>query len=807
MKNVNRVLLSSVATVSLMFSACGGGSTSSVSGDTGVVTALELPGNIDVIKAAADTNSNAKFSKLSSQGVIESKYTAPSGSDYATDTTQFWVKDDSTEALTVVNMIMGFIRDTNYAEFLGKGPYIAMIKDDEEQAGNEDSSKGQTSSNDTEQLTEFVVNVSRADNNSPMVIDGWLSETGEDINQDISFKIEVTREVSTDYPAGEFTMYIKGVRQDTGAVFMRNILQVGRSGDATFPVSVKYRESGGQGTPYPFEAEANLLATTDFTTGKAYTKSGCYDEATHQQGICEYKIAYNSKYAKTDLTSLNGIADADTTGTIFDKANYTYKIYNYGLYDETTGNRPELNAGKHIKVTVGGKTYHGSAGYWGVWAGRDNLDLTNATIVDDNANNYTVFTAPGKLEKHVKQTITLNELDGVEMGLWSNNSEKIIEWSKADQKFYQTGTRTWSGTGPTETPTSPKVELTALNVNEWDGAWCNSLQAYFNIGRLFNVRGVAVATPPANDTTLKYFKRTNVIPGTLATNLDLVAYSDTKFKGTVTKASIGGSSIVERVNFGTINWATANVDATFKNSYTFDKDTMTLNAGTSVDASKNIVFASDINRNYLNTASVDYSWGLNVEPLLDSATLAAVTSDLGSITLENWWQVRDTANSFYSWNTSVEDWSKLQVLKQSDGTFVAFDQPWEISYTHATVNDRDGLSVNDGKKFRLHFDGSNLSMPWKYDSAKKIWKPVLALKDDVVLTYKSKNYVIKALDGEKLLNKVTSAQVVAAGGIEPNLSNVTLAATGIDLGAVDDISFVTRPTTELNVKVIKGITQ
>jgi hypothetical protein len=73
-------------------------------------------------------------------------------------------------------------------------------------------SGGATGSTNVEQLSEMVVDVSRADNDSPMYVKFWLNEENGPGDQPMRIKgqFEVTEGVSEQYPMGMMTAYIIG---------------------------------------------------------------------------------------------------------------------------------------------------------------------------------------------------------------------------------------------------------------------------------------------------------------------------------------------------------------------------------------------------------------------------------------------------------------------------------------------------------------------------------------------------------------------------------------------------------------------
>ena len=132
-----------------------------------------------------------------------------SGTDYSSAVKHSWV--DDTDALDMVNDILGVVKDTGYAHFVNQGAYKALVR----QAGESQQSQsgGSATSTTTEQLMEIYVEVSRASNTAPMIVKVWVEE--EDGPGDHPMLIRgfftVTQGVSDTYPYRVMTAQVGDV--------------------------------------------------------------------------------------------------------------------------------------------------------------------------------------------------------------------------------------------------------------------------------------------------------------------------------------------------------------------------------------------------------------------------------------------------------------------------------------------------------------------------------------------------------------------------------------------------------------------
>jgi len=393
-----------------------------------------------------------------------------------------------------------------------------------------------------------------------------------------------------------------------------------------------------------------------------------------------------------------------------------------------------MNGGFPITLETG---QYGYIGYYGLWV-NDGVTVENgATVTDMEGNTYTVFSVGGKLRKHTEAQITLAELTDVEMSMWDNteNADYIIAWNGT--QFEKIGLRN------NETGQIEPWNNEAVTFDEWDGAWCEALNAYMNLGRLY-VEGMP---PVTNDTEFSYHSEETIDPSDL--DGDLVLY----YWGPVV-----GQSQNEY-------WDSNPTAATM---LTFNATDLVLeNNGTPL----------------VDTTSESGSW------------MSPLTTE--EYTQENQWQAYDS-DTYYSWSTGPNQWDQYTALKDASNEFVSFTPPLHFTYVHSTANDLNGDDNQNGKSFNLDYDGSELHIPWTYDSNLDEWQPMFSLKDGVVLTdSESNNYAVKGVEVGVVMREAQNPDDASDLIIDETIEAPTLTYDSSKTDLVGD-----RPTATL--KVIKG---
>ena len=656
------------AAVALLGAAgCSGGSSGSTAASG--VDALTVADKVSVVDAKAETGGAGKLlAKLA--GVWSG---APAGSDYEKDLPSVYVHEKAADSFGMVNEILCMMAQTKYGEMVNKGEYKALVNEKvcrgNDDVSNASSSKG-TSSNAPEYM-EWTVRSTRADNDSPQIIEAWVHEKAEDGRPPvlIQAKAVITEGSSAENPYGIFTMNFVGYPVIDGVPVLatpgfKGILTSQREDGK---VVLKFAELGdGENTAIALEKNG--------TTGGGRV---AFDNEWEGQG--EMFFAYNAGlFHRQDASGAHEIC--------LDRDNFEISAWRYGMYDATTGNRVNVNSGFPINTEADGTGKHGWVGYWGLWVPDDVTIENGDQVYKQNYNGgtseaYTVLQVGGKLKKHTKNTATLSAIKNIPLETNDFATGKMIRviWNgtglrkTAEADPNPGGPPAWTEMDvPYSTDNLPWGEL-----NFWSQALGGQVRIPLaNCTRLES--GNSQCDAPTGTTDIVYFVENIVYPNDDTIPETLACYDNCP---DISAGNVSGSG------FGLSEAAL----------YTF-------NSGTDMVLKKNGV-------PLLQTAD-GQQYGYNSGPLFDAALddnpetspLACDwTGPMGEKTICGWkaWSVLD---EFYTWETGLQNWNQLTVLKNAQGDPLKFEQPLRIEYTHSAASGRPDFKYN-GTKFFLDYNG------------------------------------------------------------------------------------------------------
>ncbi len=687
-----------------MLFACSSGGDGSGSG--GAVNALRLPSRIELTNVE-DSSSSAREYVVSG---IDALY-SDTGTDYMEEEKHSWV--DDTEALDMINDILGVCKDTGYEYFVNQGPYKALVRQvgdsDESQSGNN------TTNTTTEQLMEMYVDVTRENNSAPMIVKIWVEEEDGPGEQAMLIRghFTVTQGVSDAYPYGVMEAHFKGTTLDGGVDMFNMAMSVGAEGGNVIIESVEDSEEGGD---FGFHSRVQVVANSDVTQGNAYVWESDtwvdWDSSEPVTEVSEELVAFNEDYFKVT---------EDSVTSFYSKDNLLHRIYNYKLFNADDGSELEMNSGFPIE-TEDGK--HGYIGYWGIWAPHGASIEDGDTVTDMDGVEYTVFRARGKLTKHTQSSIPLGELNGMELSKWecggTECTDVIITWNGTS--FIKLGSRNQNN-GMIEyyDNTDPEYHAT-VTFEEWDGAWCESLRAYLRLGNLY-FDNIGNPTTPTDASTVYFHSEQTLDPQT-ATNLTLYTWEFT-LDLPITQSVVNGADTAQN-NY----WMNPPTEKTFN---FVAADMMLYQGANAVEIPEG-----------LDLEGSNLQWGYHIGPL--------TTSHYYDDHAPFFWQAHE-AQTYYSWNTGNDEWNQFATVVDGNGDFVSFDAPISFSYTHSTANDINADSSYDGKVFRMEYDGNSVFIPWEFDPATQEWEPQINIKDGVLMG-DSDQYVIKGTEESLIMPEI-----------------------------------------------------
>ncbi len=699
---MSKIITSSILLIAL--TSCGGGS----GGSSETVLGLQAPQQVSIVEAAG--NSPASL-------ILSNNALAVTGSDYETDPTRFWIEDNSMQALDTVNMILSSLQQTRYWEQTNEGAYIALVADEDRGGGGERGNNGTV-------YEEWIVNSTRANNTASQLVSFWIEqdETMGDPTPSIIYgSLTVTEEPSDEQPLGAFTLFFKNLATTEASTstdtnfegYMRTIARTDGQSEVEFFMSHGDVDSTPALNENAMRDRVHVVGDPSADSGRAYTESVFKmnnGSLFTEEG--EFQIEFNADYlARRDVTNAN-------TLSVLDRNDFNTRVHRYGVYDNTTEDRIEQMSGFPVTDENG---ENGWAGFYGLWFPEGTTLSNGDTLLrrsfesTGTSTAYTVFIAPGRLEKRSRESITLGDLANEVLEYFDPTAGEELRVTWADADFVKVGVRSngeW-------TAISPAVSIaSSFTAGQWVSCWSqargqvewtwpssisNSEPAYV----WKNVTINADSTEMANgDLTLNgYF---NMLRANITQNQANYLSSESPYFPDATSVSSGNTV------------------------YTFDKETLMLMIGTDPVALGTGVTVS----------AGPAFYGLGCGPMFSTAltSLNEVSSQSTS----------------YQWSTGANEWNQLRTIKDAQGNFVQFDAPLRLTYVHNETG-----SLYDGRTFFLEWDGQWLGgIPYEQETGSNNWNPVFNIPTGATATDGTTTYKIKQLEGEQVMVEVGSPSTV-----------------------------------------------
>lgn len=580
---------------------------------------------------------------------------------------EFYFEDRAMESVQTVSGILCFVAQTKWTEFVNKGPYGAMVNEDEcfGERGGDSGGKGSQAKQDN--LTPVIVHATREekkaakitvffmdDEEGPGMATAWIAEGPSEENPVGIFYLE--------WPDG----YLESRRNDDGKVV------------------INFREnSDGEHDGGKYTSERSLAALLHSEDGKITAGAFTTEfESTWTKGTEKHEESGSYDVAYNESTMLRKGKDGKQCLSLTDLKK---DVWDYTIVESSTNKVPNINSGFPIKFADGS---HGHVGYWGVWT-PDDVSISDGTKVkkdnygEESSEEYTIVMAPGKLFKHTKESLEVKEIDGVNLFTWdnTNNKDVRVEYKHADGKFYITGERDQDG----KQDQYKDVQHSEFSLPEYGAHfWSNNFNGNINIwkeGSSINV----VATKQVDVTASE-------------NNLDLICIQN------CLPADITDSIAKSMQN----SWQ----EPSYDNAVTYKFSNLQLTRDASV-----VKLNSDV--------SSDANLHLQTGNLLTKT----VYEQLKAQNPSSPWKLGDSS-TYYTYQTGTESWNKFSGVKDAAGKFVKFDAPLRIKYKHSKEYDRNNDATYAGQIAMLEFGGQNLwGIPHDYDEDTKRHRPLFSIKD------------------------------------------------------------------------------
>ena len=720
----------------LGLAACGGSSSD------GTVSGLNVPQQVTLVEAQGNTGSLKLPSYLKA-------------ADYDSDPVRFWVHDESMEPLDTVNMILCMLAQTGYddPDVLNAGPYLCLVGCDDRGGAPVSGGREGAALN----LEEWIVDSSRAAAADPHVVKFWVKTKGNvpGTNNEppavIYGRLTISESPSATLPYGRFTLNFKQLlataqHNSTATLFQGTLSTVPRQdGQAEFMFFNAFGDVTA--TPAPntgaYRMRTRLVGSASGASGRAYSELwNKYHNGTSVQSTRdEYFLEFNSNYL-----ARKRVGTANTT-QVLDRNNFTTTVFRYGVYDAQSGARIKRLSGFGVDTAAG---RHGWAGYHGLWF-PDEVTITNGQALfrrsfdSSTPTQYNAVIADGRLQKMTRTSSTLGNIKNENLETNSGSSRLQVRWNGTIfQKM-----ATWDDNSRTWTPHNPPQTHT------WSsGAWVNLWsQARGQIEFRYP------ATAPNDATVVKITKSSPVLgnaPELSGGSLTLYGYFQ-QLRAGITQNQ------ANYISNETPHFPDATAVNTGNKTYTFDAASMLLKlASTPVTLANGVTVTSGPGFNGF------WSGAMYTTPLTSFDDAAS----------------RATA---YTWSTGPNSWNKLRTLKDSQGAWVTFDPPLQLSYTH----NEPANTTYHGKAFSLEWEGSDLhGVPYVEDASKR-WYPAFNIPSGSIVSDGNQSYKIKQLEGEQKMNVMPNpSAIISQEGFDLNTTLTPPSSDYSDpnIGAVPAVS-------------------
>jgi hypothetical protein len=606
--------------------------------------------------------------------VVTTAYAAPPAtSAYLTDPQSSYVQDATSQSIGQVNMIACIMYSMRPDALVNQGPYVALVDQNVCNSGNTGAATSGATAGAAQapNYMTAVVSSTRASNSDPMLVSAWLSVSEQGTPKKVFAHISATQAASASNPYGAFRMDYCGKANGTAACIFNGFMQA------------------GNGTLSYYEADSSPSgsSTTALELTSVGTASGSGSLASQQSGgggspqSMTFGFAYDQTYFLRDDTQ-NGPqcfsrdAADPTTG---------FAVWQYGLYDATSGARIARNSGFPIQYTAAATTYQGYAGYYGLsLQGSAPIPANGSTVqkVDyqnggATTTNYTVVTNGGRLNRYTKQTRSLQSIDRIHfnvfvnnaapLGLPQNNAQYDMYWDDTTRQFIADAQINCSQNGCN---TSNLAQVVAIAPSAWTAlggvqGWSQSLG-----GNLFiNLAGVSGAINSATITVVYYVQ-------------DLVYPDDATVPATLycVNNCPSAASLGAYFSQGAGGAVASPFTASTYNSYQ-----PVLAANVAQYSVSGAVLTDGMGQAVVDTNPSDYQNYPQYQSGVMSGNLFASLAD--AVCPDNaspadycGYMVNNLASVYYVWQTGPSPWSQFAALKDGTGSFVHFDAPLDVNF-------------------------------------------------------------------------------------------------------------------------------
>lgn len=598
-------------------------------------------------------------------------------SPYMTDPQSSYVQDATSESIGTVNMITCIMSSMRADALVNQGPYSALLDQNvcnAAKSGAATSASGAGAAQAPNYMTA-VVNSTRASNSDPMIVTAWISIGQGGTPETVFAHTSVSAAPTTADPYGAFRLDYCGKGPTDTTCQMNGFLQAG-GGTLSYYETETHNGSGGAG-----QTRALQLSSVG-------TASGSGSVAVQQSGNGGSASAFNFAYDQSYFLRADQLGNSECFSRDATDPGTGFSVWQYGLYDATTGARIERNSGFPIQYTSGGTAYQGYVGYYGlsVQPGVP-LPANGSTVqkVDYSGGtattaNYTAVSYGGRLTRYTRQTRTLRSINQLPLnvfigavnnfGLPNANTQYVMYWDDPSAKLIATAEMQCNQNG---CQASNLAQPLPLDLTLW--ASMGGVQGYSQSlgGNLF-IGLSGVSTPiDSSAVTVVYDIQ------------DLVYPTDPNVPATLYCASNCPTAASLQAYF---QQAPGNTVAAPYVAATYNNFQPLLQSGLVQYSVVGGILTDGAGLTVVDTNPNDYQQYPQYQNGVLSGVLFATLSDAvcpGNAAPATYCANQaNLASVYYTWQTGPASYSQFAALKDGFGNFVQFDAPLNVSFTVPT---------------------------------------------------------------------------------------------------------------------------
>ena len=636
---------------------------------------------------------------------VSAQSAVPANSAYSLQEGQFFMSDDLQDNLTMPSFLLCFMTQLAADQMAGPSSvtYLALVDEASCDANSQVAQGAQVESKAAAAsakagaasiaYTKVTVNVSQASGNDPMVVKAWVPVDQDGTATTVYTYGSVTAPVSDSAPYGEFSFNYTGYIPGAGVDFIKG--KMSASGSQILWYEEFYDNESEQW--YDGKATINLGSGTSGNGAVQYVGEAGLDVAAY---------AYTADNFCRQVKLRNGSSISQDEACFFtDEAKGKKEVFNYSLYDSSTGDLHDLSSGGFgIKYTSGGTTKYGFADFNGVHfdetTSKGLSDGQTFTVADPsnsrNGDTVTLDIISSSLRKITQSKVSLNSLDGVRINAFldsnsdvanlSTTGEYNMSYDSTNNRFVATkrdGTLLGSALNFS---VSEMLAASGNNKIWWVSGWVPG------VGNV-NISRDALAAPSSTLVTKQTDERVLIgdMPATLYCLENCPGYTAIEAAKNKIAADESPSTVYGGVGFG-------------GSSSDFVEYTLNNSTNNYADGDGDISMGSVSSSLYTKLDSSNLGYGIYSGPMVTSKSTLTCPSGNGVdyCGIPIW---EGDVTTFYQLETGHKPWHQSRRMLDASNNAISFTPPQNLYFT--APNDSTQYGEFADKEIKVEFNGGS----------------------------------------------------------------------------------------------------